>query len=102
MSVFQSVCKLIIFMYLLFAVYLGKFTVCVTFTVNRAVNLHMIYHRFYSKTMVVKKEANTAVNSKLPLAGGNPYIDVDVIYCLLKILVQLLSPITQTHRKAAY
>ena len=29
--------------------------------------------------MVVKKEANTVVKGKLPLAGGNPNTDVDVI-----------------------
>ena len=73
MSICQSVCKLIIFTYSPFAVYHGKFTVCLPFTVNTIYCL--IDRGCEGQTMAIKKMANTAVNSKLLLAVGNPSDD---------------------------
>ena len=66
----NSVCKLIIYIYLPFAIYCGKFTVFLLITM---VNLPFDLPRLlWSNNGGKKKVVNTAVNGKLSLTVGNP------------------------------
>ena len=64
-------------MYLLFAIYCCKFTVCSPLT---AVNLLFDLPRVLQSNNGGKKAANTLVNGKLPLAVGNPNMYVVLIH----------------------
>ena len=88
----NSVCKLIIYIYLPFAIYCGKFTVFLLITM---VNLPFDLPRLlWSNNGGKKKVVNTAVNGKLSLTVGNPiervlfFWDKFVFSCFL---VSLLS-----------
>ena len=54
-------------MYLPFAIYCVKFTVCLP--------VSTVYCGFYGQPLAVKNVANTAVNGKLPLAAGNHVVN---------------------------
>ena len=87
----NSVCKLIIYIYLPFAIYCGKFTVFLLFTM---VNLPFDLPRLlWSNNGGKKKVVNTAVNGKLSLTVGNPiervlfFWDKCVFSCFLVLLL---------------
>ena len=56
----------------------------------------MVYRGFYDQTMAVKKVANNAVNSKLPLTVGNPIHNRLYIIINFKIYKAMLPTLTDS------